>query len=246
MLLRIWLHLWPHSAPECLVWACSQHHGTQQTLRSTPCWQQSDGSLSGLWGLHTEEGLILLINKTWNLKSQEHRRDHCCSALHSSPSERDYPFHLVRTPLISPARFNSQNAPGRLAVFSFFLLVASLSPAPSLSNPPLRTWLPDLFYLSAGGNTNPSDSSSSSSSLMVFYKFTWQAAAPVFQGLKAARMCRKTRLRCIPLVKQVLSASNRLNFLFSHLMKSSSYASQDSGYWCLAAMRFSRVLFLRH
>ncbi len=61
----------------------------------------------------------------------------------------------------------------------------------------------------------------------------------VFLGLKAARMCPKTRLRCTPLVKQVLSASNRLSFLFSYLMQSSFYASQDSGYWYLAPMRLS-------
>ena len=46
-----------------LVWACSQHHGRQQTLESTPCWHRSDGDPSCLWGLHTEEELILLINK---------------------------------------------------------------------------------------------------------------------------------------------------------------------------------------
>lgn len=66
----------------------------------------------------------------------------------------------------------------------------------------------------------------------------------VFLGLRAARMCLKTRLRCIPLVKQVLSASNRLNSLLSYLMQSSFYASQDSGYWYLAPMRLSGgVLF---
>lgn len=96
-----------------------------------------------------------------------------------SPSERDYPFHLVRTPLISPARFNSQNAPGRLAVYASFLPFSSLLVAISLSfTPSIHTWLHDLFYLSAGGNTNPSVSFTSSSSLMVFYKFTWQTTAP--------------------------------------------------------------------
>lgn len=102
---------------------------------------------------------------------------------------------------------------GCLYFFSFSsLLDASLSLARSLSHP-LRTWLPDLFYLSAGGNTNPSVPFSSSSSLMVFYKFTWQTTA-AFLGVKAVCTRLKTRLRCIPLIKQVLSASNRLNFHF--------------------------------
>lgn len=39
-----------------------------------------------------------------------------------------------------------------------------------------------------------------------------------FLGLKVAHMCLKTRLRCIPLIKQVLSASNRL--FFPYLMQS--------------------------
>lgn len=103
---------------------------------------------------------------------------------------------------------------GCLYSFSFSsLLIASLSFACSFSHP-LHTWLPDLFYLSAGGNTNPNVFFL----LILFFDDVLQIHLAdyraAFLGLKAARMYLKTRLRCIPLVKQVLSASNRLNFPF--------------------------------
>lgn len=140
----------------------------------------------------------------------------------------------MRTPLISPARFISQNAPGRLAVSASFLsfsslLVASLSHAPSLS-PPLHTWLPDLFLSLCCWKHKPQ----CFFPLILFFddvlRIHLAGYTAVFLGLKAACTCLKNnRLRRIPLIKQVLSAPNRLNFLFSYLMQSSFYTPQDSG-----------------
>lgn len=88
-----------------LIRTCSHCcHRKCQSLKLAPSWWPScpGGGIE----------FILLINKPGRKKK--------------SPSERDYPFRSVRTTLISPARFDSQNAPGRFGClcvlfFSFFL-----------------------------------------------------------------------------------------------------------------------------